>query len=329
MFSLAEVFHARYAARVLLSAIGFTSFNVVAAFAVPSQAVTLPLRSYPGNLLIIPVTVNGSGPYDFVVDTGSNTTIIEAGLFRELGLQEEGAMHLSGMVKQNTEALTWATARMVAVSGLAVQNLEVLATKSLNVGTLNHHVRGILGENFLDQFDLLIDNEHKQITLDPGDGLASSFEGERLPLSLFSTFQGKEVLHRPMVPVIVPSFDSHPLRLLLDTGGDALTILPHQGMMWRAANGGFSGATQISTMYGVMSCAQWQDKARLGKSFASTVTVVSCPGATAENADNEGAMPTHVFKQLLISHRSSYVIANPLKRSPPSQETAAESTSLQ
>ena len=322
---VAEVLGVRYSVSFLLSAVWIASLSVIPTFAV-SQEITISLRLYPGDLLVVPVMVNGAGPYDFVVDTGSNTTIMEARLFRELGLKAEGTMHLSSMVQQNTQGLVAGHAREVAVRGLAARNLEVLATKDLKIGTLEGHVRGILGENFLDQFDVLIDNEKKQITLDSGDGLASSFEGERLPLSLFSTFQGETVLHRPIVSASVPSFTTQPLRLLVDTGSDRLRILPRKGMMWRAGNGAFSTETATSTMFGVLPCAQWQDTVRLGRRFASYVTVVSCPDATAEDADNEGSLPSGIFRQLLISHRFSYVIANPKKRNCAPQESGAPSS---
>jgi Aspartyl protease len=53
------------------------------------RTATVRLRDYPGPLLIIGVDVDGHGPYDFVVDTGSTTSILDNALSRELGLRRE------------------------------------------------------------------------------------------------------------------------------------------------------------------------------------------------------------------------------------------------
>jgi hypothetical protein len=61
-----------------------------------------------------------------------------------------------------------------------------------NYGQIGRGVRGILGENFLDHFDL-IDNEHRQLLFDEGGSLASGFEGEHLPMSQGRTRRGCNV----------------------------------------------------------------------------------------------------------------------------------------
>ena len=38
-------------------------------------------------LVIAPVSINGRGPFDFVVDTGTNTTLIDPKLAAQTGMQ--------------------------------------------------------------------------------------------------------------------------------------------------------------------------------------------------------------------------------------------------
>jgi hypothetical protein len=49
------------------------------------------------------------------------------------------------------------------------------------LGILESHAQGILGENFLKHFDVLIDNDRHTLALDRTNGLAQSLAGERLP----------------------------------------------------------------------------------------------------------------------------------------------------
>src|SRR5260221_14475239 len=58
----------------LLLTIGVTAFS---------------LASPERPLLLIPVEVNGKGPYRFVLDTGASMTVLSAELARELGVRGE------------------------------------------------------------------------------------------------------------------------------------------------------------------------------------------------------------------------------------------------
>jgi predicted aspartyl protease len=311
---------------VLLSLIVFI-FVPQPFFAESLRTTTVSMRPNPGPMLIVPVKINGSGPYDFVLDTGSTVTILDGPLFRELGLRPDGNEQLASPVA--SVAQFRATAEEVSVNGIEVVNLEVAEMETLHLSSVDRHLRGVLGENFLDQFDLLIDNEHRQVTLDATAGLANSFDGEHLAVTPMSSFQGFVVHHRPIVSVTVPSYNSHPLQLLLDTGAVALAIFPHEGTQRRALNGGNAIAMQMTTPNGNLSCARWRDKLRWGKSAASWVDVLACQGATAEKVDNEGSLPTHIFKQILIIHSGMYVVVNPVRRSSVAQEVAQVPRSAQ
>jgi predicted aspartyl protease len=284
------------------------------------RTTTVSLRPFPGPLLVVPVKINGSGPYDFILDTGSTVTILDGPLFRELGLRSDGNTQLASPVA--TVAQFRATAKEVSVNGIGVVNLKVAEMETLRLGSMDRLVRGILGENFLDQFDLLIDNEHRQVTLDATAGLANLFDGEHLTVSPMSSFQGTVVAHRPIVSVIVPSYNSRPLRLLLDTGAAALAIFPREGTQRRALNGGNATAMQMTTPNGDLACATWRDKLHWGKSAVSWVDVLACQGVTAEKLDNEGSLPTHIFKRILVIHSGMYAVLNPVRRGPVAQEVS-------
>ena len=56
------------------------------------EGAAVPLRPNSGDMLIVPVRLNGAGPYDFIVDTGSSSTVLEWTLFQELGLRASGRL---------------------------------------------------------------------------------------------------------------------------------------------------------------------------------------------------------------------------------------------
>lgn len=57
---------------------------------------SLPMRvinSNGGTLVFVPVRVNGNGPYEFVLDTGSSNSSVDRSLVRRLGLPRTGTQH--------------------------------------------------------------------------------------------------------------------------------------------------------------------------------------------------------------------------------------------
>src|SRR6201985_913626 len=91
----------------LLRPTAMLSFVASLGFGQPATPVSVPAR-VSGTSLIVPVKVNGAGPYDFVLDTGSNTTLIEDSLFEELGMQPEGAVLLVGVKGENARPQAFA-----------------------------------------------------------------------------------------------------------------------------------------------------------------------------------------------------------------------------
>lgn len=270
-----------------------------------------------GTLLVIPVMINGSGPYDFLLDTGTTTTVIDAALFQKLGMRRAGAMVMTTMTGEKTE--TQAIASEIAVKGLSRQNVNMMVLPVLPLGPW---VRGVLGENFLCHFDLLIDNQHRQIKLDAGSSLADSFDGERLPMSSSIVTSEGETLHRPIVSVTLPSIDSHPRSMVLDSAAEAVVIFRRKDMPWRNLDGGSANPMMVETMAGRLRCNAWQDRLRLGSFTASGVDMWTCEDAKTANMYAEGSVPTNMFKRVLISHANSYVIVNPVRRSSTVQEAA-------
>ena len=72
---------------VLLSAgIPALTLSIHAEAHCPGSITTLTPRIVAGALLVIPVKINGVGPFDFMVDTGSQITVIDPALAAQLNL---------------------------------------------------------------------------------------------------------------------------------------------------------------------------------------------------------------------------------------------------
>src|ERR1700733_5639339 len=119
---------------------------------------TTKLRMLNGYLLV-PVFIIGSGPYDFVLDTGSNRTLVKGQILNDLGIfaNESIRVHMPNGVAE----LHRAVANRVTVAGLGVNGFEVEVLEPTQIAALGVPIQGLLGEDYLKHFDILLDNHAK------------------------------------------------------------------------------------------------------------------------------------------------------------------------
>lgn len=146
----------------------------------PGSAASLIPRFVRGALIIVPIRINQSGPYDFLVDTGTQITVMDPSLALELGLKPQGTVGLvsvSSYAQASITVLDWLEAGSHTVEKplAVIQDLQ-------EIQTADRRIRGVLGENFLAHFDLLIDYPHKLLCLDETNEMRESVRGEHIPL---------------------------------------------------------------------------------------------------------------------------------------------------
>src|SRR6202030_1766920 len=63
----------------------------------PGNVASLRLRLVQRSQIIIPVKINHTGPYDFLVDTGAQVTTVDPALAAELHLRTQGTVGVTGV----------------------------------------------------------------------------------------------------------------------------------------------------------------------------------------------------------------------------------------
>lgn len=113
------------------------------------QAVEVPFDFYK-NEIILQVKVNGKGPYNMMLDTGTDPSAVDLATAREIGLKLHslGKPGTGGGTDVN---LTYYTEMpLVEVSGFTVKNVETLAIDLSKVSArLGKPLHGVLGHSVL------------------------------------------------------------------------------------------------------------------------------------------------------------------------------------
>jgi len=114
--------------------------------------------------MMVPVSINRSGPYQFLLDTGTQTTTVDPSLATELGLATQGVESIAGVGFQTSASS--AQLNLLEIGSHTVVNQKVLVYSLRNLQLSGLNIQGVLGEDFLEHFDVLIDNAHSLLCLD-------------------------------------------------------------------------------------------------------------------------------------------------------------------
>src|SRR5690242_1328413 len=135
-------------------------FAAITTFAdVPKQ--TVPFHFVHGFAVVVPVSVNGRGPYDFMLDTGTTITTVDRGLAQELSLVPQ-AQGTAVTLSENVSAVV-ALADRLTFGPIEEPKLAVMIRDLSGLRNLAPTTRGVLGQNALLHADFMVDYRHKVV----------------------------------------------------------------------------------------------------------------------------------------------------------------------
>ena len=120
----------------------------------------LPLETDHRRRITVDVNVGDQGPYQFIIDTGAQRSVIARELAEQFGLQKSKRITVHTMVGVST-------VDTVIIPRLAVNRLELSKLMVLSVGRRSIGAAGILGIDALQSRRILIDYRAGTMTLTP------------------------------------------------------------------------------------------------------------------------------------------------------------------
>jgi hypothetical protein len=269
-------------------------------------------RVVAGALLVIPVKINDSGPYDFMVDTGSQLNVVDPSLAAKLGLKRQGTIRLVGTATYSEASVAvldslQAGSHVVAKPLAAIEDLSPLQAA-------DPRIRGVLGENFLAHFDVLIDYRRRLVCLDEAKTMEGELRGERVPLVSRGDPENQvPFAERLVISVNLSDTGGREILLQLDSGSDGPILYSankklDEPLLKRAKPQG----TEVSEARRAFAVLPPQDM-RIGARIIRRVPFVTPVDAATNVPDREedGVLATAIFDRVYINHSERYVILNP------------------
>lgn len=159
---------AAVAALLLVAACVETGTPDRTAVATDTGEAGVPIRlAGPGDAaLLVPVRINGEGPYDFVLDTGATLTCVDRSLADSLGLPDaRGQIGVGAGIGGQAGSMRLVRIDSLSVGEARAQGLTGCAVDLEQFRSLGLETRGLLGLNFLTSFHVTLDFESERLTL--------------------------------------------------------------------------------------------------------------------------------------------------------------------
>jgi hypothetical protein len=294
---------------LLATAFAFTSISSPAETRCPGNVAGLRPRMVAGALLVIPVKVNQSGPFDFMVDTGSQLNVIDPALATQLNLKSQDRV---GLVA--TDAYSQASAGVLdsLQAGYQIVLKPLAVIQDLGpIQAADRRIRGVLGENFLAHFDVLIDYSRGLLCLDETKLLEKYVRGERIPL-VTSKHSETELpfSERLVVSVNLSDTGARPILLQVDSGSDGSILYAGNGELEQALlkRAGLQGPEVIDARR-AFAILPPQDM-KIGSRMVRKVPFVT-PASRSQNVpgrEEDGILATVLFQRVYVSHSDRFVI---------------------
>jgi len=171
-------------------------------------------------LILLPVQVNGDGPFEFILDTGAGTSLLSSDLAKKLKIKIISTKE--GQSAGGKISVSLAKVDSLAVGQAKLDDVDVGIVDLTHIGnTIGTKIDGDVGYNFLKHFRITIDYHDCEIRLDEPrriQRLGRSSKAE-VPMRLAS-------LAKPLLLVDVHANGHGPFQFAIDTGTSTTAIAP-------------------------------------------------------------------------------------------------------
>jgi predicted aspartyl protease len=142
---------------IRITSVLITCIVAIAAHATPVVTESVDFVSSPRGHVLVPVSINGSEPLIFVLDTAAGKTFITPSAVEKLGLLEVPDGGASTMGVHGKTVNPEVKIQSLAVGKVRVADIQAIVLDLDHITRGNWQADGVLGMDFLRQFDIRLD----------------------------------------------------------------------------------------------------------------------------------------------------------------------------
>jgi Aspartyl protease len=280
--------------------------NLVAETHCPGNVASVPFHVVNRHQIILAVSVNHSGPYDFLLDTGMQITLVDPSLVAELHLEPKGAAVVVGAGSR--QPASYVQLDLLEAGSHDVPNQNVLVYDVQNLRGIDLDIRGVLGEDFLEHFDMLIDNGNRLLCLDSSGAMRAEIRGPHT--ALVTPAQAGDGLQLSKLIIVEARLSdaTRPVRLMLDSGTNGAILFNTSKYLAPPQRGHLQG-TGVDGRQRMFSALPPQH-VKIGSLELSGVPFFSLAGTQKDSLAKgfDGVLTLGLFRRIFISHIDHFVV---------------------
>jgi hypothetical protein len=275
----------------------------------PGNVASLPLRFVNRHHIVLAASINHSGPYSFLLDTGRQVTTVDPSLAAVLHLEPRGAAVVAGA--GSLQSASYAQLDLLEVGSQSVADQKVLIHDLRGLHSVDLHIEGVLGEDFLEHFDVLIDNAHSLLCLDSSSAMRGDVRGPHTALVTPVEVADGFVLPNLIIVEARLSDGTRPVRLMLDSGAND-AILFNTSEYLATPQRGYLQGTGIDGRQLLFSVLPPQH-VKIGSLELTGVPFVALPGTQKDSRAKgfDGILTLELFERIFICHVDHFVVLEP------------------
>ena len=232
--------------------------------------------------------------------------MIDLSLATALHLDTQGATVVAGVGSRKSASL--AQVDLIEVGAHAVANQKVLVYDLENLDSADLHLQGILGDDFLEHFDLLIDNANRLLCLDNSATMRAEVKGPRIPLLATADADGGGLL----IITARLSAGLRPVRLLLDSGANvAILFNTFEYMALQLSYGVQVRGSGVDGMQRIFSASTAGRKHRLTRITRRAFFGLAGIRKDVRAKGFDGDLPTGLFRRVFIDKGDHFAVLEP------------------
>jgi predicted aspartyl protease len=241
--------------------------------------------------VVLPVQIQNLGRFDFLLDTGTDVTVVRADLAQRLGLVPTSAVELATLAGQRL--VPQATLRGLQLATVALAPIEVLIHELPASGGRDASLAGILGRNALADLSFTIDHARRRVRLGEPAG-----EGGLT----YTQDQGRPIVEARM------QCSGETIRLAVDSGVGGLVLFEGAGRLPVATPDRITATTSLGV---VALRAGRLDALCLGSARLRDVRVAVQDRPPGDTRTEDGLLPTSLFARVHFDGRRKTVRFEP------------------
>src|ERR1700678_932108 len=278
----------------------------------PGNVASLPFHLVQRSLIILPVVINRTGPYDFLVDTGTRFTTVDPLLATELHLKTQGSIGVDGVGFSKDASFAYLDSLEAGSHSIANHPVVVEDLKPLR--SADRPFRGTIGGDFLRHFDVLMDYAHRMLCLDDTKVMQAAVKGGHIALvTRPETPDDLSLTAIPLILVHLSGLGARQLLLTLDSGANASFLFSHAvypppALLEAGQKNGYGG-DGVQREFSILPPQSMQ----IGSLNIQKVSF-AVPVGPAENAltsREDGLLTTVLFRRVFISYADRFVVLDP------------------